>query len=447
MRKWVSLKTEVPGPGSRSWVERKEKAVCRAYSLNVPIMIQKAQGAILTDVDGNEFIDLAGGIGCLNVGHCQPEVVNAVKEQVERFFHTDFTVVPYPSFIELAERLSSLLPGDYPKKATFFNSGAEAVENACKIAKCYTGRRAFIAFEGAFHGRTLMAMSLTSKIMPYKHNMGPFAPEVYRVPFAYCYRCPVNLEYPSCDIACAKWLERAFVTMVESTNTAAVVGEPVLGEGGFVVPPKEFYQRVREICDKHGILLIIDEVQTGIGRTGKFFAHEHYGITADLVTVAKSMAGGIPISGVIGRAEVMDAPHDSAIGGTFVGNPIGCVAALKVIDVVQQQELCAKAEAQGKIIMERFTQWKKDFEIVGDVRGLGAMCGIEFVRDRKTKEPATRETAMIKEAMFKNGVLALKSGVNGNVIRMLAPLVITNDQLTEALDVMQECIAEINATL
>ncbi|MGE5484125.1 MAG: 4-aminobutyrate--2-oxoglutarate transaminase [Ignavibacteriales bacterium] len=447
MRKWVSLKTEVPGPGSRSWVERKEKAVCRAYSLNVPIMIQKAQGAILTDVDGNEFIDLAGGIGCLNVGHCQPEVVNAVKEQVERFFHTDFTVVPYPSFIELAERLSSLLPGDYPKKATFFNSGAEAVENACKIAKCYTGRRAFIAFEGAFHGRTLMAMSLTSKIMPYKHNMGPFAPEVYRVPFAYCYRCPVNLEYPSCDIACAKWLERAFVTMVEPTNTAAVVGEPVLGEGGFVVPPKEFYQRVREICDKHGILLIIDEVQTGIGRTGKFFAHEHYGITADLVTVAKSMAGGIPISGVIGRAEVMDAPHDSAIGGTFVGNPIGCVAALKVIDVVQQQELCAKAEAQGKIIMERFTQWKKDFEIVGDVRGLGAMCGIEFVRDRKTKEPATRETAMIKEAMFKNGVLALKSGVNGNVIRMLAPLVITNDQLTEALDVMQECIAEINATL
>lgn len=441
------MKTEVPGPGSRSWVERKEKAVCRAYSLNVPIMIQKAQGAILTDVDGNEFIDLAGGIGCLNVGHCQPEVVNAVKEQVERFFHTDFTVVPYPSFIELAERLSSLLPGDYPKKATFFNSGAEAVENACKIAKCYTGRRAFIAFEGAFHGRTLMAMSLTSKIMPYKHNMGPFAPEVYRVPFAYCYRCPVNLEYPSCDIACAKWLERAFVTMVEPTNTAAVVGEPVLGEGGFVVPPKEFYQRVREICDKHGILLIIDEVQTGIGRTGKFFAHEHYGITADLVTVAKSMAGGIPISGVIGRAEVMDAPHDSAIGGTFVGNPIGCVAALKVIDVVQQQELCAKAEAQGKIIMERFTQWKKDFEIVGDVRGLGAMCGIEFVRDRKTKEPATRETAMIKEAMFKNGVLALKSGVNGNVIRMLAPLVITNDQLTEALDVMQECIAEINATL
>jgi 4-aminobutyrate aminotransferase/(S)-3-amino-2-methylpropionate transaminase len=221
-------------------------------------MIEKAQGAILTDIDGNQFIDLTGGIGCLNVGHCQPEVVEAVKEQADRFFHTDFTVVPYASFIELAERLCKIVPGDYPKKATFFNSGAEAVENACKIAKCYTGRHAFVAFEGAFHGRTLMAMSLTSKIKPYKYRMGPYAPEVYRMPFAYCYRCPVNLEYPSCDIACAKVLERMFVTTVDPENTAAVVGEPVLGEGGFVVPPKEFYQRIREICKKHCDLLIID---------------------------------------------------------------------------------------------------------------------------------------------------------------------------------------------
>ncbi|MCR4397926.1 MAG: 4-aminobutyrate--2-oxoglutarate transaminase [Firmicutes bacterium] len=447
MGKWINLKTELPGPKSLSWGERKEKAVCRAYSLNVPIMIDKAKGAVLTDIDGNQFIDLTGGIGCLNVGHCHPEVVEAVKEQAERFFHTDFTVVPYTSFVELAERLSELLPGNYPKKATFFNSGAEAVENACKIAKYYTNRRAFIAFEGAFHGRTLMAMSLTSKIMPYKHNMGPFAPEVYRIPFAYCYRCPVNLEYPSCDIACAKQLERAFLMYVEPTNTAAVVGEPVLGEGGFVVPPKEFYQRIREICDKNGVLLILDEVQSGIGRTGKFFAHEHFGITADLVTVAKSVAGGIPISGVVGRAEVMDAPHDSAIGGTYVGNPIGCVAALKVIEVIKKHNLLEKGMKQGKTILDRFNQWKKDFKIVGDVRGLGAMCGIEFVRDRKTKEPAPKETARIKDMAFKNGVLVLKAGIYGNVIRMLAPLVTEEDQLNEALDVMEKAVAEVNASL
>ena len=447
MGKWINLKTQIPGPKSTAWGERKEKAVCNAYSLNVPIMIEKAQGAILTDIDGNQFIDLTGGIGCLNVGHCQPEVVEAVKEQADRFFHTDFTVVPYASFIELAERLCKIVPGDYPKKATFFNSGAEAVENACKIAKCYTGRHAFIAFEGAFHGRTLMAMSLTSKIKPYKYRMGPYAPEVYRMPFAYCYRCPVNLEYPSCDIACAKVLERMFVTTVDPENTAAVVGEPVLGEGGFVVPPKEFYQRIREICNKHGVLLIIDEVQTGIARTGKVFAHEHYGITADLVTIAKSMAGGIPISGVIGRAEVMDAPHDSAIGGTYVGNPIGCVAALKVLDVIEKHDLCGSSMRQGKIIMDRFNQWKKDFKVVGDVRGLGAMCGVEFVRDRKTKEPAPKETMAIKDLAFKNGVLVLKAGIHGNVLRMLAPLVITDEQLNEALDVMEKAVAEVNATL
>ncbi|NPV69490.1 MAG: 4-aminobutyrate--2-oxoglutarate transaminase [Firmicutes bacterium] len=447
MGKWINLKTQIPGPKSQAWVERKGKAVCEAFSLNVPIMIDRAHGAILTDIDGNQFIDLTGGIGCLNVGHCQPEVVEAVKEQVSRFFHTDFTVVPYPSFIELAEKICKLVPGDYPKKATFFNSGAEAVENACKIAKYYTGRHAFVAFEGAFHGRTLMAMSLTSKIMPYKHGMGPFAPEVYRIPFAYCYRCPVNLEYPSCDIACAKALERAFVTMVDPATTAAVVGEPVLGEGGFVVPPKEFYQRIRETCNKHGVLLILDEVQTGIGRTGKVFAHEHYGITADLVTIAKSMAGGVPISGVIGRAEVMDAPHDSAIGGTYVGNPIGCVAALKVLDVIEKLDLCGSSLRQGKIISDRFNQWKKDFKVVGDVRGLGAMVGVEFVRDRKTKEPAPKETAAIKDLAFKNGVLVLKAGVYGNVLRMLAPLVITDEQLNEALDVMERAVAEVNSKM
>lgn len=447
MGKWINLKTSLPGPKSAAWVERKEAAVCRAYSLSVPSMIAKGEGAILTDIDGNQFIDLAGGIGCLNVGHAHPEVVEAVKDQVGKFFHTDFTVVPYPSFVEFAERISKLMPGDFPKKATFFNSGAEAVENACKIAKYYTKRNALIAFEGAFHGRTLMAMSLTSKIMPYKHNLGPFAPEVYRIPFGYCYRCAFNLEYPSCDLACAKHLEKMFTLYVDPTSVAAIVGEPVLGEGGFVVPPKEFYPRIREICDKYGILLVFDEVQSGAGRTGKFFAHEHFGITADLVTFAKSIGGGIPISGVVGRAEIMDAPHDSAIGGTFVGNPIGCVAACKVIDVIEKEHLLEAGERQGKQIMARFNQFKKDYKIVGDVRGLGPMCGIEFVKDRKTKEPARDECGEIKDLCYQNGVLVLKAGTYGNVIRMLAPLVTTEEQMDEALDVMEKAIAEVNGRL
>src|SRR5437870_1879628 len=379
--KAIELKTAIPGPRSQEILDRKARVIADPLSIFLPVVIDHGEGATITDVDGNTFIDFTGGVGCLNVGHANPRVVEAVQDQAARFFHTDFTIVPYEVYVTLAERLIALSPFRGPARAAFFNAGTEAVENAVKFARAYTKRPAVIAFEGGFQGRTLLAMTLTSKTHPYKAGLGPFSPELYRVPFAQEYRGP------SAEEAIAA-LERALVTTVAAESIAAVVIEPVQGEGGFVVAPKEFLAGVRRICDDNGIVLVVDEVQTGFGRTGRLFAIEHYDVEPDLIAVAKSIAAGLPLSGVIGRAQIMDAPDDSAIGGTYVGNPVAQAAALAVLDVIEEDGLVERASAIGETMRERMVRWQDRFAAIGDVRGLGAMLAVELVQDRETKRPA-----------------------------------------------------------
>ncbi|MDX6540854.1 MAG: 4-aminobutyrate aminotransferase / (S)-3-amino-2-methylpropionate transaminase / 5-aminovalerate [Gaiellales bacterium] len=432
----IEMRTEIPGPRSRAWIERKDQVIANAKALWVPVFVERAEGALVTDVDGNTFIDFAGGIGSLAIGHSNAAVTAAVQAQVARFLHTDFTVMPYDSYVELAERLCARLPITGVTKAAFFNSGAEAVENAVKIAKATTGRQAVIAYEGAFHGRTHMAMSLTSKQHPYKAGFGPFAPEVYRVAFPYEYRWPAG----DATAGALDDLRRAFTTRVAPEDVAAIIIEPIQGEGGFVPAPAAYLRGLREICDEQGIVLIADEVQTGFGRTGTLFAIEQSGVEPDLVCVAKSIAGGLPLSGVLGRAEIMDAPGESAIGGTYVGNPVACVAALAVLDEIDRLDLCTRAREIGEALTTRMRDLHERVPQLGDVRGLGSMVGLEFVRDPQTREPAPEIAARVAEHALQNGLVLLKAGLYGNVIRNLAPLVITDAQLAEALDVLEAAI-------
>jgi 4-aminobutyrate aminotransferase/(S)-3-amino-2-methylpropionate transaminase len=432
----IEIRTAIPGPRSREIVERKERVVAAPLSLVHPIAAAEARGATLTDVDGNTFIDLTGGVGCLNVGHSHPRVVEAAQEQLARFSHTDFTIVPYEVYVELAERLIAVSPITGPAKAAFFNAGTEAIENSIKFARSYTKRPAVVVFEGAFHGRTLLAMTMTSKTHPYKAGLGPFAPEVYRVPFPHAYR---GLDVETALTA----LRRAFVTQVAAESVAAIVMEPILGEGGFVAAPTEFVQGVRRICDEHGIVFVVDEVQTGFGRTGKMWAIEHHGVEPDLMAVAKSIAAGLPLSAVVGRAEIMDAPPDSAIGGTYVGNPVAQAAALAVLDVFEEEGLVEGAEALGETIRSRMLGWQERWNTIGDVRGLGAMLAIELVRDPDTKEPAPDLASAVIEEAFRNGLLLIKSGTDGNCIRVLTPLVITDAELDEALGVWEDALAKV----
>ena len=431
--KSIELRTEIPGPLSREILARKKLVVAEPLSIYLPIVIAEGRGTTLTDVDGNTFIDFTGGVGCLNVGHSHPRVVEAAQEQLARFGHTDFTIVPYEVYVTLAERLCALAPIDGPRKAAFFNAGTEAVENAIKFARVFTGRPAVIGFEGGFHGRTLLSLSLTSKTHPYKAGLGPFAPEVYRVPFAQDYRGPSAQD--ALDA-----LERALVTQVAAENVAAIVIEPVQGEGGFLVAPLEFMEGVRAICDRHGIVLVVDEVQTGFARTGKLFAIEHYGVEPDLITVAKSIAGGLPLSGVIGRAEIMDAPADSAVGGTYVGNPVAQAAALAVLDVIEEEGLCDRAAALGETMRARMQSWQERWPQIGDVRGLGAMLAIELVRNPETKEPAADLATEVVEGAAQHGLLLLKSGIYSNCIRVLTPLVLADAELDEALGVWEHAL-------
>jgi len=430
----IELKTDVPGPRSREILVRKDAVVADALAVYLPVVAAEGRGATLTDVDGNTFIDFTGGVGCLNVGHAHPRVVEAVQEQAARFLHTDFTVVPYEVYVTVAERLLAVSPFRRPAKAAFFNAGTEAVENAVKFARAFTGRPALIAFEGAFHGRTLLSLTLTSKAHPYKAGLGPFAPEVYRVPFPYEYR-----GIDAGDALAA--LERAFETQVAPETVAAIIVEPVQGEGGFVVAPQAFVEGLRETCDRHGIVLIVDEVQTGFGRTGRMFAIEHYGIEPDLLTVAKSIAAGLPLSGVLGKAEIMDAPGVGAIGGTFVGNPVGLAAAAAVLDVIEDEGLLDRAERIGETIRSRMLGWQERHRQIGDVRGLGAMLAIELVEDRETRRPAPGLASAVAEAAASRGLLLLKAGIHSNCIRVLSPLVITDQELEEALGAWEEALA------
>src|SRR5689334_3575241 len=429
----IQLKTSIPGPKSKALSERRSKAVPRGLSHATPIYVAKTEGAILEDVDGNRYIDFAGGIGCLNTGHRAPGVLTAIERQLDKFLHTCVQVTPYECYVRLAERLNQITPGNFPKKTLFVNTGAEAVENAVKIARAATGRPGIIAFEDAFHGRTMMALSLTSKTHPYKAGFQPFPGEVYRIPYAYCYRCSYSLKYPSCDLFCARHLEDTFKRVVASEDVAAVIAEPVLGEGGFVGSPKDFFRVLMEICHKHGVLFIADEVQSGFGRTGRLFASEYYGIEPDIIVTAKSLGGGLPLAAITGRAEIMDAPGPGGLGGTFAGNPLSCAAALAVLDLFEHENLLDRANEIGEQFQKRARQWQKRWPIVGDVRGLGGMQAIELVQSTDKREPAADETKQVGQFCYEHGLITITAGSYGNVVRVLVPLLVTSEQLDEGL--------------
>ena len=410
-----------------------------------PAFVTEARGAVMIDVEGRELIDFAGGIGVNNVGHCHPKVVAAIKDQADKFIHSCFHVAMYESYVALAARLNDCAPGDFDKMTLMANSGAEAVENAVKVARYAKQRPAVIAFENGFHGRTSLGMSLTSKIKPYKLGFGPFVPEIYRMPFAYCYRCPFGLTYPKCDTACADYLEDFFISYVAPESTAAVIAEPIQGEGGFVTPPPEYFPKLKKICDKYDIALIIDEVQTGAGRTGTMFAIEHWGVAPDIITVAKSFAGGMPLSAVIGRAELMNAPHPGGLGGTYSGNPVSCRAALAVMEILLDDGLLARGVSLGDTLKARFSALQKEHEIIGDVRGIGPMLAMELVTDRQSKTPATDAAKALVARCFEKGLVVLSCGNYGNVIRTLMPLVITDEQLEKGMAILAESLAEVAA--
>jgi 4-aminobutyrate aminotransferase/(S)-3-amino-2-methylpropionate transaminase len=424
--------------------EIRDKFVPRGPSNSTPFFAERALGAVIYDVEGREIIDFAGGIGVMNVGHSHPKVVAAIREQAEKFTHTCFQVVMYDGYVRLAEKLCGLVPGEFSKMAIFANSGAEAVENAVKVARHHTKRQAVITFANAFHGRTYLAMSLTSKVMPYKAGFGPFMSDIYRMPYAYCYRCPFGLKYPACNTCCADHLKDFFIGNVAAENTAALVIEPVQGEGGFITPPPEYLPKLLKICRDNGIVFVADEIQTGMGRTGKMFAVNHSNVEPDLMTVAKSLGAGMPLSAVVGRSEMMNSAQVGGLGGTYGGNPICCQAALAVLKVFEEENLIQRSEKLGVKVRTRFEDFKNRFEIVGDVRGLGPMVGIEMVRDRETKEPAATEAKALVRFCCEKGLVILSCGNFGNVIRTLMPLVITDEQLERGLAIMEEGLASLS---
>ena len=424
-------------------MKRREAAVPRGPYHSTPIFAARAEGAVIEDVDGNQFIDFAGGIGCLNMGHRAEPVTAAVSAQLGKYTHLCFSVTPYEPYVAVAEKLNALAPGNFAKKTFIVNTGAEAVENSIKIARAYTRRPAILAFEDAFHGRTYMAMAATSKTHPYKAGFEPFPGDVYRVPFAYCYRCSYSLQYPSCEVHCARHIEDAFKRVVAAESVAAVIVEPIMGEGGFITPPAEFFPILGEICRKHGILLIADEVQTGFARTGALFASERLGLDPDLIVMAKSLSGGLPLAAVTGRAEMMDAPGPGGLGGTFAGNPAACEAALAVLETIEAENLCARANHLGEIFRRRAAQWQSRWELVGEVRGLGAMQALELVRSRQTREPADEETKQVSQYCYEHGLITITAGSYGNVIRLLMPLVVTDSQMDEALAVLESALAAV----
>src|SRR5467141_691320 len=441
--KSIQLRTEIPGPNSKALMKRREAAVPRGPYHATPIFAARAEGAVIEDVDGNKFLDFAGGIGCLNTGHRPAQIESAIRQQLERYLHLCFSVTPYEGYVAVAEKLNALAPGKFAKKTLLVNSGAEAVENAVKIARAYTKRPAIIAFNDAFHGRTMMTLALTSKTHPYKAGFEPFPGDVYRLPYAYCYRCSYGLTYPSCELACATALEDAFKRIVAAESVAAVIAEPVLGEGGFIVPPRDYFKLLQDICRKHGILFIADEVQSGFARTGKWFASEHFGIEPDLITMAKSLGGGMPIAAVTGRAEIMDAPGVGSLGGAFCGHPASCAAALAAIETIEKDGLLARSTAIGKHFEQRAQAWQKKWPLVGDIRGLGGMCAIELVRNERTREPADYETTEVAKYCYQHGLITITAGTFNNVIRILVPLVITDEQLDEGLAVIEAALASV----
>ena len=408
--------------------EQRNRFISEGVASVTPLYVESAKGAIIKDVDGREFIDFAGGIAVMNIGHSHPKVVAAIKDQAEKFTHTCFMVNPYESAVTLAEKLCQVTPGDFPKKAVFLNCGAEAVENAVKIARYYTKRPAIVVFENAYHGRTLLTMTMTSKVKPYKFGFGPFAPEVYRMPFG--------------DEVGPEKLNDFFIQHVNPEAVAAVVVEPVQGEGGFIAPPPGYFQELAKICKDNGILLVADEIQSGMGRTGKMFAIEHWDVEPDLITVAKSLAAGMPLAAVIGKQEIMDSVHPWGLGGTYGGNPVACRAALAVLEVFEEEGLVEKAAVLGQKLKERFEKWQQQFEIIGEIRGLGAMLGLELVKG-ESRDPAADEAKQLVNFCYEKGLVILACGSYGNIIRILAPFVITDAQLEQGFAIMEDGLSTL----
>lgn len=437
----IKIRTEIPGPRAKELLAKKEQNVPKGPFNTIQTFADKGNGVLLTDIDGNTFLDFAGAIGTLNVGHCPPRVVEALHAQIDQYLHPCFHVMMYEPYIKLAEKLNSITPGNHSKKTFFLSTGAEAVENAVKIARKYTGRKGIISFERGFHGRTYMSMSLTSKVKPYKYEFGPFAPETYKWPYPYYYRSE-GLKEKEHDLALLKRFETFFISEVPPEEIAAVIMEPVQGEGGFVMPSSRFVKGVKQLCEKHGILFIADEVQTGFGRTGKMFAMEHYDVVPDLITMSKSIGAGLPISAVTGRADIMDSPNIGEIGGTYGGSPLGCTAALGVIRTIEEEGLLGRADEIGILFTEKFSDLPLKYKQVGEVRSLGAMCAIEFVKDQDTKEPNKEIVQEILSKAHKRGLIIMSAGLYGNIIRLLSPLITTDEQLNEGLTVLEEVIGE-----
>jgi len=424
--------------GMEELQEKRKKYIPKGVSNGNLNVVNYAKGATITDMDGKEWIDFAGAIGTLNVGHTHPKVTAAVKEQVDKFLHPGFNVMMYDGYINLAEKLCEITPGNFDKQALLLNSGAEAVENAIKVSRKYTGRQAVVSFVRGFHGRTNMTMSMTSKVKPYKFGFGPFAPEVYQAPYPYLYQKPAGLtddEYVDLTIQNFKDF---FVETVAPENVACVVMEPVQGEGGFIIPPKKFVQEVRDFCSEHGIVFVADEIQTGFGRTGKLFAMEHFDVIPDLVTVSKSLAAGLPLSGVVGRKEILDAANPGELGGTYAGSPVACAAALAVIDIIEEEDLLTKSELLGQKLEDKLQELRKKYEFVGDIRRLGSMVAVEIVDNQIDKNPDKARTGAITTYANENGLLLLSAGIKGNVVRFLAPLVTTDVELNKGLDILED---------
>ena len=422
-------------------LERRRAAVPAAVFNTVPIFVERASGAIVEDVDGNRLIDFGAGLAVHNVGNAAPAVIEAIQHQAERYTHTCFHVTLNEPYIELAERLNDLTPGDHEKRTVLVNSGAEAVENAVKAARYFTGRPAVVTFDHAFHGRTLMGMSLTAKVQPYKQGFGPFAPEVYRLPFSYPFRCPTGSQPEDCGPSCAEYVIGEIDKHIGAENVAAIVAEPVQGEGGFIVPAPEFLPRVVDFAREHGILFIADEVQTGLGRTGRWFASEHFDLVPDLVATAKALGGGLPIAGITGRADVMDAIHVGGMGGTFGGNPIAAAAALAVMETIERDGVLERAVRLGERLTAGLLDLQERFEIVGDVRGLGPMVAMELVDDEATKHPAKEAASRVIEECYRQGLITIKAGTFDNVIRLLPPLTIEDHLVDEGFQILDKALA------
>jgi 4-aminobutyrate aminotransferase/(S)-3-amino-2-methylpropionate transaminase len=441
--KHIQLKTEIPGPKSKTLMERRRAAVSKGPFHSTGVFVESAEGFLVTDVDGNKLIDFACGIGVTNLGHSPKTVVSAIQNQASQFLHTSFNVLPYEEYVATAEWLNAHTPGKFSKKTLLVNSGSEAVENAIKLARMYTKRQAVVCFDHAYHGRTYMAMTLTSKSKPYKHGFGPFLSDVYRVPFPYEYRWPTANDVSE---ECMKQIEDLVEVQIGAKEVAAVIIEPVQGEGGFIPAPKKFFQLLKSFCEKNGIVFIADEIQSGFGRTGTLFASEQLGVEPDLITLAKGIGSGLPLAAVVGRTEILDSVIDGGVGGTYGGNPVACAGALAGFKLFEDPKTLAQAKHLGEKLTSKLNSFKEKYSLIGDVRGLGPMLGVELVKSRSTKEPYKEAAGAIQQACVKRGLVVLTAGSFGNVLRFLVPLCLTDDAFQEAVEILEDAFTEVQKT-